>query len=271
MSAPKQIETAEQLSELMKKLSDFHFQRGVLTNNFLSPQMLERDVQAGRLLAYDFSGGVLVFRQRGGHFRMYYDLLPTEELEQSLEALDFPTPCVTEIAMRQGGENSAVSCFEKRGFVCGLERVRLTRRSDERVDLGPWAGEVKLAAEADCAELLASMKESFDELMGCLPTRDELMADIKDGEVLVAKKDGELCGYLQMRRSNAFVEIQHVATLPHARGQKLAQRLMAEYINNFPTKTRRSWVGKDNLASLNLHRRNGFAEDGYTSKVLVLR
>lgn len=261
----RQIKDRTELDKALKA----HFTRGVITNNFVSPEVFEREMQAGNLFFHQWDGGVIYMQKREFFNKLHFDII---DADIPLD-IELPKVSVTEVIGRNNDEagKKAARFFKEMGFKTHLERVRLTRKGNEKVDLGPWDGKVELATIDDCNEVLRSIKATFDNYAGCVPTSDELKRDIEAGNLLVAKKEGKLCGYLHIeRKSKTSLEIGHIATLEHARGKKVAQKMMGTYINCFDAPIRRSWVGRENVASIELHMKNNFGLDGFSSEILIL-
>ena len=226
----KQITSYEELAPLLSA----QLRRGVVTNAALTAEDWRREIANRALSAQDWAGGLLLLRRREGHALLsFYLQEPT--LPDSL-AWDGPT--VLEIAARPRDEGlwKAAGLWRGRGF----------------------------------QELFRTLlRDNFDPITGCLPTKAELTRALEAGEVVcVDAPDGTAAGVLHIAPGRGSTQLRHLAVDEAYRRQGGAQALLARYLEHTGFAKSLVWVRTDNEPGRRFYAKNGYQPDGWTSTVL---
>lgn len=255
------IESYETLAPLLSR----QLRKGVRTNAFSDPDEYRREIAAGRLAVQEWDGGLLLLHRRTGFQRLNFYLYRPE-----LPDLKLQEPTVLEIAHRPQDEamQQAVALWRDRGFQVLFERVRMQRPRD-LTPPAAMAPDVRLARLEDQSVLETLMDGYYDKVLGCLPERDELAADIRAGAVLCAEGgDGQIIGMLHLALGRTSTEMRHFVVKNECRRQGIAQRLFDSYQAHTQGKRSLVWVLADNRPAVTMYEKNGFRTDGWTSTVL---
>jgi len=239
--------------ETLSALANAQLRKGVRTNTSLSPAEYAPPVEV-------ISGEdhLLIFRQRPGHRRMNFFL-------NALPPGDIPANTVTEISARQRDTAlwETAAQLETLGFVPVLHRIRMTRKGQTFSDVSP---EVIQCTDAEGA--LAFLWENFSPLTGCLPTEDEMKADIAAGHVLALADADGIAGLLHWGAVTGGFEIRHLALRQDSRGQGLTAPLIGAFLSRIGEKRAVVWLTEGNIAARRAYEKFDFCCDGYRSVVL---
>ena len=225
--------------EDLARLVTGHFHRGVRTNTMVSPEEYGPAIAAGTLRAQATPAGLLLLRDRGDHTRLTFYL---GDLTVPLGA-ELPPPTVTEV----------------------LERLRLSRPAGE-------TGEPALPLSTPAPEALSSvqafLQSNFSPLTGCLPNREELDRDLRQGRVLTLEEGGAITGLLHFSLVGNTGEIRHLAVRSDLRGTGRTRPLLDGYLRAIGGVKSVVWTRSDDLAAQTAYQRRGFVPDGRRSVVL---
>lgn len=260
----KRVKSYEALAPLLGA----QLRRGVVTNCALGAEDWRRELAAGSVYAQDWEGGLLLLRRRGDHFLLYFYL---QEGAAPPDGLDWEGPTVLEIAARPRDEGllRSVELWRERGFQTLFHRERLTLPGNTRTSPGDGALEARMAGPADAAELWALLQDSFDPLTGCLPTREELAADVEAGNVVcLAGRSEGVAGVLHIAPGRGSTQLRHLAVDESCRRQGGAQAMLACYLERTGFAKSLVWVRVDNQPGRSFYLKNGYAPDGWGSAVL---
>ena len=254
------MERIDCYDDLADLVSD-HLHRGVRTNTVVTEADYGPAVQAGALWVHIGPAGLLLLRDRGDHTRLNF------YLNDLCAPLDLPlaTPVVTEVAFRprDTGLQETVPYLQTQGFSPVLERVRLTRLAAETE---PPLFPLYTAVPEDASQVLAFLQENFSPLTGCLPTQEELTADLAQGQVLVLTDCGCIGGLLHF--SSERREIRHLAIREDLRGRGFTRFLLQGFLHTVRGAKSVVWVRRDDPAAQGAYHAMGFAPDGWRSTVL---
>ncbi len=230
-----------------------HFKKGVSTNNFLTTEDYQREIQAGTLFLHQFEGGILFLRRRPTHYIGNFHLLP--DAVPTLEALDLPV--AVEISSRKEPDTAP---WLPLGFQPILHRKRFS--ATEGISS---PSPVRLAKLEESEAIKTLLTAQFDPITGCLPT--QLEQEIVAGNMLVLEQNGQIIGVCHRTISKNTGEIRHLAVETTRRGEGLSRQLMAGYFAHTPTKKHQVWTA--NPIAEHLYTSCGYTADGYTSTVLI--
>ena len=214
--------------EDLARLVTGHFHRGVRTNTMVSPEEYGPAIAAGTLRAQATPAGLLLLRDRGDHTRLTFYL--------------------GDLTVPLGGE-----------------RLRLPRPAGE-------TGEPALPLSTPAPEALSSvqtfLQSNFSPLTGCLPNREELDRDLRQGRVLTLEEGGAITGLLHFSLVGNTGEIRHLAVRSDLRGTGRTRPLLDGYLRASGGVKSVVWTRSDDLAAQTAYQRRGFVPDGRRSVVL---
>ena len=261
--------------EDLARLVTGHFHRGVRTNTMVSPEEYGPAIAAGTLRAQATPAGLLLLRDRGDHTRLTFYL---GDLTVPLGA-ELPPPTVTEVAFRprDTGLRETVSYLTAQGFVPVLERLRLSRPAGEtgETSLPPRGRDGRAGSpaprerrESRLSSVQAFLQSNFSPLTGCLPNREELDRDLRQGRVLTLEEGGAITGLLHFSLVGNTGEIRHLAVRSDLRGTGRTRPLLDGYLRAIGGVKSVVWTRSDDLAAQTAYQRRGFVPDGRRSVVL---
>ena len=130
----------------------------------------------------------------------------------------------------------------------------------------------KAATEGLCEEIFELFCASFDRYTGCLPTLSELQKAADEERIIVACKDGELCGALLYENSGVVSTLCNLAVAQNMRGQGFGNSLVLQWREKMAAENRpvlRLWVAEKNEGAIALYEKHDFKPDGMKSAVLI--
>lgn len=231
-----------------------YMKRGVVTNNFTSPEVYRAEIQENRLFYHktDCFLALLFQRQDFCAMTFYYNggevLLP-EGLPLICEAAELSVPFL----------------LEAKGFIPFYRRVHMTRENGAVEGCVPPA--VSLLSPEQAEEGYRLLTSCFDSCRGALPTFTEFSRDCASEGVLVLREEGQAVGLLRERLSGKKAEIRHLCVHPSFRGKGVGGRLCRAFLHRRGGNVCSVWTGEENLAAQALYRRYGFLCDSKTSVV----
>ena len=246
----------------MKKITEFseisplvlkYYKRGVITNNYLTPDDYKAEIKEGRLYFEECDQNLWIYVKRDGFYHLYFYILNSEaELPKSEDKLIAELP---EKLMEFG---------EELGFVKLLDRISLKREAQESE-----FEEIQKASEDDAKRVMEILKSSFDEKCGDLPNLSKISDECRDGLIMVTKTDGKISGVLRFETGKTSAKIKHLAVDAKFRGMGLSKTLVGGFLASQNGKNISVWTGKDNIPAINLYKSFGFSEDKNKSAVYM--
>ncbi len=243
-------------NEALGVLTGKQLKRGVYTN-VLSPLRADDNI-----CSIEFDGGLLLFISRPGFTRLKLFL----QQGATLPMLPSDGVCVTELVYRDGDERTeeVAAMLKAQGFHDAMHRIFLRRKGD-----APDRDDTVVAAGMDLLEpLFALLTASFPPHTGCLPTQQELAADIASGAVFAAMQDGRVAGLLHSDLSGTVPEIRHMAVSPEFRRQGVSTSLLRAFLHRTGG-VARVWTNENNPAAIGAYEKFGFTPAGRRSIVLL--
>ena len=114
----------------------------------------------------------------------------------------------------------------------------------------------------------AFLQSNFSPLTGCLPNREELDRDLRQGRVLTLEEGGAITGLLHFSLVGNTGEIRHLAVRSDLRGTGRTRPLLDGYLRAIGGVKSVVWTRSDDLAAQTAYQRRGFVPDGRRSVVL---
>lgn len=244
----------------MKEVTDFkalskeimkYFKRGVITNNFLSPESLKCEIKEGNLFYEPGEDSLEIFVKRSGFYRLYFYALNDGVLfgnQEQKTVCDF------------SGDDHGI--LKNNGFLPYLLRVRLACEKSELNKMEAAKGEIR-----DLDEIFALSESAFDRYSGYTPTKEELKSDILKERIYIRTIDGKIAGFLRYGINGKTAEIKHLCTNERFRRKGVARTLLTMFLSENEKSV--VWTGAENTAALALYQSMGFKKDGYQSTVYI--
>lgn len=253
------IDRYETISTLILK----QIKKGVITNNFLTKEILENEIANNSLYAYQFDGGLLLLRERKEHYILNYYI---NNIDINIDE-DFGKDVVVEIVNRENDNNEKIiSYFQKQEYTTCLKRVRYVNNFCGNVSCIE-SSEIQMCKSVDADEVMQIFAENFDAYTGCIPLMNSLLKYIENENIYVYKKE-KVEGVLHVEKGKNSSEIKHLAVLKTERNKGIATKLVNKYMSNIDVKKKTVWTGEDNIFARKFYEKNGYQLDGYTSIVL---
>ncbi len=246
----------------LARLASQQLRPGVKTNVIISEPEFAPAIETGTLMAAVTPAGLLLFRDRGGHYRFQFCL---NDLTVPL-GVELPAHIVTEVAFRPQDVKlrEVVDYIKAQGFVPLMERVRMSRKGTVEMPELP----LFRPGTEDGPQVLAFLQDAFSALTGCLPDLRELNADLEQQHVLLLKDGSGIAGCLRFSFDGRAGEIRHLAVREDLRGQGLTRPLIAGYLHAVGGARSTAWVRSDYFSARAAYARMGFNTDGRRSIVL---
>lgn len=225
----RRIECYDEISALLRPW----LRRGVLTNNFLTAADYRAGVGGGTLFVDRHEGGLFFFRRREDFWQVHFHLQADPQIWPEVI---FPAFSVAEAAARDKLPGAASGFLRARGLHTCLIRKRMTAVAvgGARADEGTDGIIVQTATETDAEAVNALLRAHFNRYTGCLPTWEELEADIRERLVFVCQRDGQTAGVLRMGARAGYTEILHLAVAEAFRRQGVGRAMVEACHRAYP-------------------------------------
>lgn len=234
----------------MNKIKDFsevsplilkYFKKGVMTNNFLTPEDYKAEISEGRLYYESGDEFLNLFVKRDGFFIMYFYTFSE----------DFIFPKKDEIIICDVPEEFS-KIMENNGFNKICERIGLDKAEEDGENIFE-----NQAEEADAEEIFSLMNDSFDKFSGFLPNLTLIKKECREGLFQIVKSEGEILGVLRLGKKGKVLVIKHLLTNKKYRGRGVSKELVSGIKGRATV-----WTGRDNIPAINLYKSAGFSENG---------
>ncbi|MDR2530097.1 MAG: GNAT family N-acetyltransferase [Oscillospiraceae bacterium] len=226
-----------------------------ITNNYLMPGQVRRLDALGLLSHIRVEGATFTLEHRDGYQRLYFSS------EGEIPDLpDLSHILTTYLTFREAVDSAAESWLYRQGFKLAHSLIRM---SAQQQPLRRVIGEAVRAEESEALKLFAS---AFEPIEIDLPKSGH---GLMESLFAVRDSSGAPMGVLYADGKT----LAALAVEPEARGQGIAQSLIAAYVSGAESLPGdyRVWVVDSNSPAIRLYSRVGFAPDGLRSNLYVLR
>ena len=239
---------------------------GVQTNNFLLADQVEELLLKGRLYYIIVGNNLVLLVDRIISYQVYFHLN------------DLQTPCTIQadkplkMEMVYRGEFkrpiALLNYWEQQGFKTHLTRDNLALVNHQQLAVKALNEDItiKFATTAEEAIYTTTLFEKdLDTYTGDLKTYEEILAYVKNMQILCAYEGEKLCGALQFEWKQKVCWLGHIVVEEGFRGKGIANQMVEKYIeiNKQSDQTRyQLWVIKDNKPAVDLYKRFGFTYAG---------
>ena len=246
----RQIADYKEYSPLIMK----YFKRGVITNNFLSPESCKCEIEEGRLYCIEGKDFLNLYVKRSGFFQLYFYAMGTDIL--------FPEVSEKLVCEFKGDFGELMNI---NGFCRYLSRVKLERDAETEEAV---KSENK-AEEKDAGAVYELMQKSFDKYSACLPTFSEIRKECRNGFIYVMKQEGKIAGVLRAGLNGKTAKIMHLCIDESFRGKGLGKQLCREFLAENRGRKCAVWTGKENEPAKKLYLSLGFLQDDTEAEVYM--
>lgn len=274
----KKVESYQEIS----KLIFLNLKKDVITNNFISKEDFENEINQGNLYYICFAQGLFIFRDRGNFFILnYYLRSVTVDREIKIIPNLINKPIVVEIVGKNDDDIKflkAVEFFKNIGMHIAIKRERFSKRKQaetnikyENKDVDNVNNEevnVKYCEIEDLKVICELLNSNFSKYYGCIPSNEGLKLDIFRNNLYKAILDNKIVGLLHIKKTDNSSEIRHLVVDELYRNRGIANELVQKYDNDINV-NKTVWTGKDNISAQRVYEKNGYVRDGYVSAVLI--
>ena len=275
----KKVNSYEEIS----KLIFLNFKKDVITNNFISKEDFENEINQGKLYYISFEKGLFILRDRGDFFILNYylrNVLANEIIDIIHNLIN--KSLVVEIVGKSEEDLKylkAIDIFTNLGMKEAVKRERFSKKKNEEVGVstdnkhvGNVSNEdvnVEYCEINDFVDIHELLNSNFNKYYGCIPSVVSIKEDIISNNFYKAVLDNRIVGLLHIKKPNNSSEIRHLVVDKLYRNRGIANALIQKYDNDISV-NKTVWTGKDNISAQKIYERNGYARDGYLSTVLIL-
>lgn len=220
----------------------------------------------GHLYREDFADGCYYFAEKEGQVDCYF-FLEKDAAPAAFSAWEKPV-VLEQVATVRRGISPAAEEWAAIGFQPYLQRKRLALSAK---NIEGEAREIHFAEENEAEQILQMMQEAFEPYTSALPSKEILLANLREKCVIAARQDGELLGFLRFGREKQVSVLWQIAVAPQGRGKGIGDALVRDWLalEKQSAAKFQLWVREDNPAALKLYAKRGFLADGRIAPVML--
>lgn len=177
---------------------------------------------------------------------------------------------VCDIVGREPRAGELAKELQNLGFSLYAKFQRMTCRKIEIDDTLDFS-DIESAALSDAEEIYKMLHQEFDPLTARMPEISLLKERIRDLEVFVVRRDGEIAGFCIFLSNNKQAALlEYVIARPKYREQKIAKRIL-HYKWKYENQSQYYflWVNSLCAGPIQFHEKNGFQIDGMYDYILL--
>lgn len=245
---------------LAQKLS-----RGMRTNFYGAAEEFFPLIAEGRLYREEFPGGCYYFAERAGQVDCYF-FLEKDAAPAAFSAWEKPV-LLEQVATVRRGISPTAEEWAAIGFQPYLQRKRLFR-SAKNLEIAPRT--VTFAEEGEAEQILRLMQAAFEPYTSALPTKETLLADLREKRVIAARQNGALIGFLRFGRERQVSVLWQIAVVPEGRSKGIGDALVQDWLFLERDAAKfQLWVREDNPMAIKMYENRGFLADGRIAPVQI--
>lgn len=261
--------------EEYRKISEDYRKASMYTNLFLFKAQIQDMIRAKKLFYMIQEENFFLFKKESGCYRMYYYITNNVVLKN----LFVSDPIVVECIYRDEQElqkKKDILFLKRVGFVLGRRSCRMVLNSSDfphKVFQGKVSKIVVSHAMKEDAERIFQMLWGiFDPLYAYLPLMDDLLEMIERKEILTAKDNGEVVGFLHYELMRGSIQIWHLAVDKKYRRMGVGSLLLNQYHYHFQKTAKffMVWTDMVNVQARNLYQKAGYYMDNRFADEYVL-
>ncbi len=243
-----------------------HFGKDYVSNFFLPRETTEKYISAGRISICEIGESLFILLKRSGFSSLYYCMKKGDIPDVSFIC----ETTVTETPFRDKDTSlkDADKVLESIGFEREFYRCRMSLKHSEALP-SELPENIRYASTNDADDVKLLLYSNFNELTGCLPDDDEILAALKEERFLLYD-DGKPSALLHFERKRTAYELRHLCVSSHMRGRGVGTMLVGTY-NKLISHCGQVWVREGYLSAEKIYENNGYTADGMRSSVLIYR
>ena len=298
----KKVASYEELSKLIFS----NLKKNVITNMFMTKEVLETEITFGNLYYILFSNGLFIIRDRAEYFVLNYYInnIDSKETKEEIEEIlkeKIKKKIVIEVVGKTESDEKYIKICQLLEE-CGLEKTIVRERFSKKEEIIEDNGindngindssinnnsknknieivdnvnnnikKIRYCEKADIKEVKNILELYFDKFHGCIPTIAQIEEDIKNKKIIKAvvenSDDEEIAGILHVDYNNNSSEIRHLAVKDEHRNKNIGTSLISYFTLTIKTQKSTVWTGKENIIAQKVYEKNGYKKDGYVSTV----
>jgi GNAT superfamily N-acetyltransferase len=217
-----------------------------------------------------FSDTTFFLRKDGNFYHLYFNT-DTDTLQSALIPLMSGTKntIVTDLIGMKGSGDELSIIFEQAGFMRHASLFRMAKiihdscAEDEKND-------VEYAKNNDVPIIHYFLDTLFDPYAEQIPSVVEIENAVRKGEILIAKDDGNLAGFLFFERTGLTSLLRYWFVDERYRDKKYGAKLMHAYFSKTEaTKRYLLWVIRKNKNAIKKYEHYGYKADNLIDQVML--
>jgi ribosomal protein S18 acetylase RimI-like enzyme len=242
------------------------------TTNFYPVEKRLQDWIARGELAGESQGGAAFFFRKDRDFQhLYYCAPDATALRDGLAALVAlkTEKVVLDIVGKDPGLAESVIKWEQAGFRRHTKLCRMARMAASLAEPGN-DGHIGCAEMADAPQILQLLEQHFDRYGEQIPLFYELESAVAQGQILVARREGEVAGLLFFETQGVSSTLRFWTVATKFQALRLGSALMRRYITSQNAVKRFVlWVAAENANAIQKYEHYGYKPEGLVDYVLV--
>jgi GNAT superfamily N-acetyltransferase len=264
-----------QTCNLPETLARLRRQDHVLTNLFLSAEVLAELEGAGQLTVLEHPGVVYLLKIEPGFTRLYFCSSGLEPMQRTLASVAAPGPggLIVDLVGSQPDLEPLCAPFLESGFADYKRFIRMSRAAAAPLP-APWPGpppaEPRRATPTDGAGVYHHLWENFDSRAEHLPSLAEVERAAGLGTVLLAERGTAIGALLWYDRVGLTTTLRYWLVLSNFRRMGLGDVLLRSYLAE-AAECRRFllWVESDNSPAQRHYCYYGYRPDGVSDRIMM--
>ena len=248
------------------------YKKKSVTNFFLDETKVSKWIESGLLYTIQIGEVLFFVKKNSGFDSLFFIASSIDELSISLPLLvrQFEDSIfVADIIVKD--ENSAIgSIFEKYFFYEYTSLVRMSRMvNNSSMEFEPIAN-LKEANVNQIDEIVSLFDQYFDPRAEQLPNKENLLAWVESGSLLVYEIESKICGFIIYDLNGVTLYLRYWFVHPDHRDKKIGSSLFNFFLfKGRDTKRQLFWVIKSNENAIKRYLHYGFKEEKMYNFVMI--
>ena len=248
------------------------YKKKSITNFFLDEIKVSKWIDKGLFYTIEIGEVLFFVKKNRGFDSLFFIASSIDELKTSLPLLvsQFEDSIfVADIIVKD--ENSEIrSIFENYFFYEYTSLVRMSRMGIDPLLEFEQIANLKEANINQIDEIISLFDQYFDPKAEQLPTKEDILAWVESGSLLVYKIDSKICGFIIYDLNGVTLYLRYWFVHPDYRDKKIGSSLFNFFLyKGRNTKRQLFWVIKTNENAIKRYRHYGFKEEKMYNFVMI--
>lgn len=248
------------------------YKKKSVTNFFFDETKVSKWIETGLFYTIEIGEVLFFVKKNSGFDSLYFIASSIDELQNSLPLLvsQFEDSIfVADIIAKD--ENSEIkSVFEKYFFYEYTSLVRMSRMVGNSLLEFEQIAHLKEANLSQIDEINSLFDQYFDPKAEQLPNKEDLLAWVESGSLLVYEIDSKICGFIIYDLNGVTLYLRYWFVHPDYREKKIGSSLFAFFLyKGRNTKRQLFWVIKSNENAIKRYLHYGFKEEKMYNFVMI--